>query len=256
MCAVWYNPPAVSASHAADPDRGRRRYLRAPEPLRFPVEAEMPETRRHMQQRTALFQIVLRAFGDRATVGSEQFVYWDPTDPAQCCAPDLFVRLGAADEPFDSWKVWERGAPELVIEIVSPSDSAQGPWDRKLDRFRRLGAREVVRFDAEDARPVRIWDGIDGDLVERDGADPVFWRCDTLGAYFCVCDGGDQGTTLRLARDCEGRDLLPTPEEGWKRADEARQIVDEARRIVDEARQRAELRVAELEAELATRRGP
>jgi hypothetical protein len=214
----------------------------------------MPETRRHLEERTALFQIVQKAFGDRVTVGSEQFVYWDPTDPAQCCAPDLFVRLGVPDEPFDSWKVWERGAPELVVEIVSPSDAACGPWDRKLDRFRRLGAREVVRFDAEDTQPLRIWDGIDGDLVERDGSAPGFLRCDTLGVFFWVRRGPDSGPTLRLARDAEGRDLFLTPDEGCRRADEARRSADEERQRADEERQRAELRVAELEAELARRR--
>ena len=193
----------------------------------------MPETRRHMEQRTALFQIVRNAFGHRVTVGSEQFVYWDPTDPRQSCSPDLFVRLGVADAPFDSWKVWERGAPELVVEIMSRSDAAEGPWDEKLDRFRRLGAHEVVRFDPEDRdRPLRIWDGVDGDLVERDTAGADFSRCDTLDAYFCVHQT-ESGPMLRLATDAGGHDLLPTP---------------------DEARQLAERRVAELEAELAARR--
>jgi hypothetical protein len=217
----------VSAPHAVDP--ARRRHLRRPASLRFPVEAEMPETRRHLEQRTALFEIVRDAFGDRATVGSEQFIYWDPTDPKQCCAPDLFVRLGAPDARFESWKVWERGAPELVVEITSPSDSGQGPWDEKLARFRRLGAREVVRFDSDErGRPLRIWDAIDGDLVERDPVDPAFLRCDTLGVFFCIRDDAEHEPMLRLARDLEGRELLPTPRE----------------------------RVSELEAELATRRNP
>jgi hypothetical protein len=225
----------VTAPRVASSDLGRRRYLRPPAPLCFPVEAEIPETRRHLEQRTALFEVVRDAFGASVTVGSEQFIYWDPTDPRRCCAPDLFVRLGAPDTRFDSWKVWERGAPELVVEIVSPSDAAEGPWDRKLERFGRLGAREIARFDPEDsAKPLRIWDCIDGDLVERDPADPAFRRCDTLGVHFCVCNDADLGPMLRLARDADGRDLLPTP---------------------SEARQRAERRTAELEAELARQRG-
>jgi hypothetical protein len=239
----------VSAAHTADADGGRRRYLRAPAPLRFPAEAEMPETRRHLEQRTALFEIVRDAFGDRATVGSEQFVYWDPTDPTQCCAPDLFVRLGVPDARFKSWKVWERGAPELIVEITSRSDAAEGPWDEKLARFRRLGAREIVRFDPEDhERPLRIWDAIDGDPVERDPNDPTFWRCDALGAFFCIRDDPEREPMLRLARDAEGRDLLPTP-------NEARQCEADARQREAEARRAAERRVAELEAELATRGG-
>jgi hypothetical protein len=238
---VWYTQLAVSAVRATDPGLGQRRYLRLPAPLCFPVQAEMPETRRHLEQRTALFEIVRDAFGDRVTVGSEQFVYWDPTDPRQCCAPDLFVRLGMPDTRFDSWKVWERGAPELVVEIVSSSDAAEGPWERKLERLRRMGAREIVRFDVQDGeRALRIWDVIDGDIVERDPSDPASSRCDTLGVHFCVCEDADLGPTLRLARNPDGRDLLLTPSEARQRA--------------DEARLGAERRIAELEAELSRRR--
>jgi hypothetical protein len=228
----------VSAPHAANADRGARRYLRAPAPLHFPAEELVPETRRHLDQRTALYEIVREAFGDRATVGSEQFIYWDPTDPKKCCAPDLFVGLGMPDACFDTWKVWQRGAPELVVEIASASDAAEGPWESKLERFRRLGAREIVRFDPDDgARPLRIWDSADGDVVERDPADPAFSRCDTLDLYFCIQPHAALGSMLRLARDPGAKDVLPTPEESRQREAQARQV--------------AERRVAELEAELA-----
>src|SRR5256885_15774419 len=99
------------------------RSLRAPRPLFFPCDEEMPETRRHLEVRTALFQSFREAFGDRAVIGSEQFVYWDPTDPGQCCAPDLMVRVGEPDAPFRSWKVWERGAPQLAVEVISDADA-------------------------------------------------------------------------------------------------------------------------------------
>src|SRR5262249_41078506 len=136
----------MSASPRTSPveSRNQRRYLRAPVPLHFPVEEEMPETRRHLFLRTTLFEVVQAAFGARATVGSEQLVFWDPTNPDRRCAPDLFVRLGVPDGWFDSWKTWERGAPHLVVEIVGKSDAADAPWDVKMDRFRRIGIREVV----------------------------------------------------------------------------------------------------------------
>jgi hypothetical protein len=266
----------VASPLVASPDRIARRYLRAPVPLYFPSSAEMPETQRHLLLRTALFEIVWGAFGDSATVGSDQFIFWDPTDPRQCCAPDLFVRLGTRVVLFDSWKVWERGAPELAVEIGSRSDAPELPWEAKLERFRRLGVRELVRFEPlqRDLR-VRIWDGLEGDLVERDAADPAFARCDTLSAYWCVRDDTTRGPMLRLARDAEGLDLYPTPEEARQREAEARQREAEARQREAEARQRevdarqhdaealrreaqarheAERRVAELEAELAKRR--
>jgi Uma2 family endonuclease len=213
----------------------RHRYVRAPAPVHFPVEQSVPETGRHLEIRTVLFQIVRENFRDRALAGSEQFVYWDPTDPRQCCAPELFVRLGTPHAAVDSWKAWERGAPDLVVEIASASDAAETPWEAKLGRFRRLGVREIVRFEPDDrGRAVRIWDGIDGDVVERDPADPEFFRCETLGCYLVIREDAEIGAILRLARDPDGRDLLPTP---------------------TEARQReGERRIAELEAELAKHR--
>ena len=40
-------------------------------------------------------------------------------------APDEFVRLGGPDEPFDTSKTWERGVPELCVEIASDSDARE-----------------------------------------------------------------------------------------------------------------------------------
>jgi hypothetical protein len=208
-------------------------YLREPRRLVFPTSELVPETRRHYELRTALFQILKAAFEDRATLGCDQFVYWDPTDPKACCAPDVFVRLGEPDAPFDSWKVWERGAPHVGIEIISKSDIDEGPWEKKFDRYRRLGVSELVRFDADSAEePLRIWDFADGDLVERDRSAPSFASCHTLGVHWCVRTHEKLGLMLRLARDAEGNELLPTP---------------------DEARRDAEARIRELEAELARR---
>src|SRR5688572_11027556 len=70
------------------------RYLRAPVPVHFPTQQEMPESAVHLRVRTALFLILERALRGRAFVGSDQFVYWDPTSPQACLSPDVFVRLG------------------------------------------------------------------------------------------------------------------------------------------------------------------
>jgi Uma2 family endonuclease len=228
----------TAPSRIRPPSGAARRYLRPPEPKRFPVEQEMPETRRHLRLRTGLFDAIRRAFADRASVGSDQFVYWDPTDPTQCCAPDLFVHVGERDEEFDCWKTWERGAPQLAVEVISKSDDRDRPWEAKLARFARLGVNELVRFDGDDAeQPLRIWDRVDGDLVERDPQGPGFSRCDTLDAFWCVQGGSLPGLTLRLSRDETGRDLFLTPEEdGQREAD---------------ARRQAEAHSLELEAEIA-----
>jgi hypothetical protein len=91
-------------------------------PVHFPEAEQVPEPKLHLEQKTLLYQILTLAFGDRAAIGCDQFVYWDPTDPRQCLAPDAFLRLDAPNELFRSWKVWERGAPDVAVEVLSAID--------------------------------------------------------------------------------------------------------------------------------------
>jgi Uma2 family endonuclease len=196
--------------------------------LRFPDEETVPETKRHLEIRTALYQALKLALADRAAIGSDQFVYWDPTDPRQCLAPDIFVRLGIADHPFRTWKVWEHGAPQVAVEVISGSDERDRDWGAKLDRYRRLGVAELVRFDSESStESIRVWDAVDGNLVERSYETAA--RSNVLSAFWVVATDPVLGPTLRLSHDPEGRNLYPTPAE------------------------RAERRVEELEAELGRR---
>jgi hypothetical protein len=233
-----------------------RRYLRPVEPLLFPATdgEEMGETSRHMTLRTALWQAIQLGFAGRLAVGSDQFVYYNGRDPSACCAPDVFVCLGKPQTAFETWKTWEHGTPELAIEIISAHDARDRMWDEKLRRYRELGNRELVRFDPDDAtQPLRIWDRVEDDLVERDPGDALFPRCDTLDAHFCIRSDAMCGPWLYLSRDPHGRDPYVTPEEARQRETEARQRETEARQREAEARQRAEARVQELEAELARR---
>ncbi len=170
----------------------------------------MPETKLHLKLRTGLFLILEREIAARACIGSDQFVYWNAKDPRRCLAPDLFVKLGKPDETFDSWKTWERGTPDLAVEILSESDD----WEEKLDRYHELGIRELVSFDPTSAG-VRVWDRVDEDLVERVVQAPT--PCLVLGLHWVVgALGGERA--LRLTRDSQGADMLPTPEEAEKSA--------------------------------------
>ncbi|WP_437323215.1 hypothetical protein [Sorangium sp. So ce381] len=97
---------------------------------------------------------------------------------------------------------------------MSESDEGEPDWDQKLARYRASGIREVVRFHPDDReRPIRVWDAHDGDLVERTSADPELRACEALGLWWTVVDDPSVGPMLRLARDREGHDLLPTPDE-------------------------------------------
>jgi Uma2 family endonuclease len=230
-------------------------------PLHFPVSAEVPESKRHLRLRTLLFQFLEHAFADVALIGSDQFVYWDPTNPRACLSPDAFVRFGSKNEDFPSWKVWERGAPQVAVEIISGSDASECSWDEKLERYRRLGVSELVSFDeVTPERPLRIWDFVGDDLLERRIFEP--WaQSRHLGGYWLPVEEANGGLTLRLSRDEHGRNLFLTPAEHHAKerlveadrrrfAEAALRQEAEARRQETEARQAAERRIVELEAEL------
>jgi Uma2 family endonuclease len=189
-------------------------HYQAPEPVVFPVEEEVPETKRHLNLRTLLFQVLERAVSDRASVGSEQFVYWRASEPRACLSPDVFVKLGVPDTTFDCWKSWEKGSPELAIEFISKSDKQDLPWGKKLRRYHDLGVQELVRFDPDcsPGKRIRVWDRIDGDLVERVVTSDVT-PCRPLGLWWVVRPTGDLPLTLRLAADEIGTHLLPSPSE-------------------------------------------
>ena len=226
----------------------------------------MPEGLVHYELLVLLWQSVKHALGNEALVSSDQFLYFDPTNPKRCLAPDLAVRLGQRRRLFPSWKTWELGAPHLGVEIVSDWDKANSTTEQKLERYRQAGILEVVRFDPEGKEPrLRLWDLFDGDLVERDPSDPEARRCDALGCYWCIVEDPELKSTLRLSRDKEGRDLLLTPTEAAQAAANAERAAKEAERAAKEAEraekeaERAEkeaalARIAELEAELARRR--
>ena len=131
----------VMSSHAA---RAKRPY--------FPTEEKVPESLLHIQLRTALWQLLDHHFGHLGLAGSDQFVYWDPTDPKKNLAPDVYDKLGPQLLPLISWKTWKRGVPELAIEIVSDADSAARAREKTVAQYTTLGVRELLRFDRRDDR--------------------------------------------------------------------------------------------------------
>jgi hypothetical protein len=225
------------------------RYVREPEPIHFPEEAEVPEGKRHLVLRTFLFRMLQFALGPAHSVGSDQFVYWNARDARRNLAPDVFVKLDVPDSSFGSWKTWERGgAPDLAVEIVSPNEGDGVTWDEKIARYHELGVKELVRFDPEEpeGQRVRAWDRVREDLVERQIVGDRT-PCITLGLDWIVCAVAGEPVGLRLV-DGEGR-LLEVPEEAAERRAEA-----EARARVSE-RSAAETRIRELEEQLRRAQG-
>lgn len=222
---MWVLPAAPSV-----PQRVQRRYLRPPVSLHFPTSEPMPDGKLHRLLMDRLWLSVEHELAGRALISSDQFLYWDPTDPKKFLAPDVAFQLGGHPAVLKSWKTWELGAPHVAVEIVSDYDRTPRELAEKLARYSQVGISELVRFDADAAAPLRLWDFIDGDLVEREMSDPEATRCDTLGFYWCVVRDPELGPTVRLARDRAGEQLVLTGEEA------------------------AKARIAELEAELARTR--
>ena len=213
----------------------------------------MPETNRHLELRTALYQILKHELAQRATIGSDQFVYYNPRTPKQKLAPDAFLKLGAPHETFRVWKTWERGAPDVAVEVVSDSDEGDEAWESKLDRYASAGIGEVVRFDPDNSeRPIRVWDHVGGDLVEREPPQDGAFECGSLRLYWVAVAHPSFVRMLRLSRDREGRDLLPTPAEAEARE---RAEAEQARAEAESARTALAVELAELREKLARQTG-
>lgn len=231
---------AVSNSFLPTRPRPERSYLRRPSPIHFPTAAVMPEGNLHFELCITLYLLVRDFVGERGTVGCDQFMYWDASDPRQCLAPDLLVRLGGKPGPFPCWKTWEAGAPHLAVEIISDSDRGEAAWQKKFESYRRAGVDELVRFDAKDEhQPLRLWDRLEGDLSERDLSGEHARHCDTLGVYWFVQKNPTLGHVLRLSHDPRGEELIP--------------LAAERARTAIEQKEAALARIAELEAELRRR---
>jgi len=188
----------------------------------FPSNLKVGVTKRRTELRILLYQCLRFNLGGLARIGCNQFVYWDPSAPSSWVAPDAFVCFGAPDERFDSWKVWERGVPEVALEIVDPicdfgasfAAAAEPGWEHKLESYRRIGVSELLRFEPDSPdQPLRVWDRAGDQLVER----PLKARCaysPSLRGFWLALPDSELEVTLRLSRDEHGKRLFPTPAEG------------------------------------------
>ena len=200
----------------------------------------------HRRLKTELWLILEQEYGQGATVGSDHFVYWNARNPRRSLAPDVFVHCGPQQRGYLSWKTWELGTPQVAVEITSPSDRPEGPWQDRLERYHELGVQELARYrrDQPLGQRLQIWDRVDENLLERE-VEGDLAVSNVLGLYWVGVEDPKWGPMLRVARDAEGQDLLPTPVEHEAQAREKAEV----------ARAAAEQRVRELEAELGRRGG-
>ena len=196
----------------AQRDAMRVEHVRPSRPVIFPSDPPPGETERHAALRRLLCDALETELRGRACVGSRRFVYWHAADPSRVLLPDVFVRLGAAQEAIDAWKMWERGAPQVCVEIVSDADTTAESWDTKLRYYHQLGVAELVRFDpeAEPGRRLRVWDRLEEVLVERVVGPDEVTPALLLDLFWVVAPARDLPAALRLARDDAKTLILPT----------------------------------------------
>lgn len=226
-------------------------------PASEPASEKMGQSTRHFLLCKALCEMLAAVCSPEHTVGADNFVYFDASDPKRKLAPDAFVKLGRPWEHFESYLAWEEGTPEVAFEILSPSDTPERwTFEEKLRRYLALGVRELIVFnvDAEPGKRIRVWDRLDHDLVERIVEDDAA-VCLTLdlGLRVGPADFGNFGRlplALRLTRDPEGRDLVRTDAENVAFEAAARAAETAAHAKADAE---AKDRIAELELRLAER---
>ena len=263
---------------ASQPDPGlgtmKLPYVRPVQPLFFPEQEpeheRLGQHPRHEELCTYL-KLLLRALvGPAHTVSADMFLYWNASNPRECRAPDAALKLGLTQASLfehPSWKTWELGVPELVVEVLSLSDTRER-WtlDEKREAYERIGVSEFVVFDLDrpEGQRLQVWDRVDGDFVQRivDGErTPCVTLSDALASpiEWLVAPIHDYPAALRLAK--EGS-LVPTDHERALAA-EAQRLAAETQRLAAEQRAdaaevvaaEATARIAELEAALAAARG-
>jgi len=221
----------------------------------------------------ALLTSILRELADerswsRVYVGSDQFFAWVPEEPLVRVSPDVYLLDDPPPPPRPaSWQTWREGhrPPRFAVEIVSGDDQHPERWRKDYDqgpqKYAQLGTRELVIFDPAAALgQARDPDRVALQCYRRD-ADGSFVRVYNgpgplasfeLAAFLVVVTEGGVAR-LRVTRDPEGRDRVPSTAEARMSASAA---LEQERRALEQerrARERAERELAELRAQLARR---
>jgi Uma2 family endonuclease len=240
-------------------------------------EETMPESTLH-DDVCQLLKLILTwwAWAQRAgaaRVVRNLAVRWDPEHPRNGVDPDVCVLSPAppGDPDLRSLLTWTPGAPSplLAIEVVSETNPHKD-YVAAPDKYAACGVTELWIFDPVLAGPdvrggphrLQVWRREDGSFVRVYAGEGPF-RSPVLDAHLVVVEGGRK---LRIASDAEGSQLWPTAEEAERAAKEAERAAKEAERAAKEAERAAKeaeraakeaalSRIAELEAELARRRG-
>jgi len=191
-------------------------------------------------------------FADRPDVFVAGDLFWYPVPDRHVIgpmAPDAMVVFGRPKGPRGSYRQWEEGGipPQVVIEVLSPSNSAKDMRD-KLEFYDTYGVEEYYVYDPERNR-LSLW------LRQGDSLKSIAhlngWTSPRLGIRLAL-----RPHTLEIF-DPSGRPFLSPVElaqharkteelarQAEARADRANELAAQASQRAEQERQRAE-RLAE-----------
>lgn len=211
-----------------------------------------------------------RLAGPACYVAAELRVHRDEHNHRDYREPDILVALGVADAVRPYYSLWEEPkAPDLVLEVLSPSSAENKDLTLKRDWYRREGVREYVVLDPSgDFLPEpllqawRLGARPDGTLLSE--LIPFGWRVvdgcvrvvDRVTGELLppIWDAEPQlRREVQLRREAQEQTQLAQEQIRLAR-EEARAARDETRQALERADREATVRRA-LEEELARLRG-
>lgn len=166
-------------------------------------------------------------------VGGNQFMYWEPDDPSQVVAPDVYVIFGVSPRPRRTIKTWVEGkAPDVVFEITSRKTKSE---DIRFKRalYEELGVKEYFLFDPENdylRPPLQGFKLVNERYVPLSGET---LRSELLGVDLRVVE-----SELRLFNAAIGAMLLDEAESA--------ELIDEQAEQLEELRRQVEATKTEL----------
>lgn len=94
------------------------------------------------------YPLYTRLRGPDCFVASELRVHRNPRNLHDYREPDILVAIGVPDRIRRRYLLWEeRKAPDVAIEVLSPSSFENGDLTEKRDWYRQEGVREYIVLD-------------------------------------------------------------------------------------------------------------
>ena len=229
----------------------------------FPASDGQPMGETGFHVATILHLIgVLQAFFRKRNdvlVGGNQFMYWEPDDPSQVVAPDVYIIMGVSPTPRRTIKTWVEGkAPDVVFEITSRKTKSE---DIRFKRalYEELGVKEYFLFDPENdylRPPLQGFKLVNGRYASLSGET---LHSELLGVDLRVIEGElrlfNAATGAMLLDEAESADLI---DEQVETIEAQTETIEAQASQLEAARRRAETNEAELarlRAELEKLRG-